>query len=225
MPPDERRERMNAHVRRRVRRDDAVAWSERFLSSLRAMTAAGSAGCGHRALRAPIPAGLVARVRGERPSGSLLLDYDGTLVPLTQRPGGRRAGPEPVLDLLRRLAVSARARPVAVLSGRPRQRHRTLVRRTIPRLWLAAEHGALLRAPGAEEWRAAAERRRHRVERACPAPARAILAKRARVSFDRGEGVLARRGTTGSADPEFGGLDRRTSSSTTLGPACSRGPS
>ena len=145
MPPDRRRERMNAMFDR-IRRDDAVAWSERFLSSLRAITAEDRRDAATERPE-PDPRRLVAAFEGA-PERLLLLDYDGTLVPLTQRPAD--AVPDGALvDLLRRLTASP-GTTVAILSGRPRSDIDRWFG-DIPRLWVAAEHGALLRAPG-EEW-------------------------------------------------------------------------
>jgi trehalose 6-phosphate synthase/phosphatase len=80
----------------------------------------------------------------------LLLDYDGTLVSFAERP--ERAAPPPViLGLLRQLAATSRNR-VALVSGRRREDLESWFG-TIDRLWLVAEHGAILRAPGDSEWK------------------------------------------------------------------------
>ncbi|MDP2959717.1 MAG: trehalose-phosphatase, partial [Longimicrobiales bacterium] len=79
---------------------------------------------------------------------ALLLDFDGTLVPLAARP--ELARPDPALvELLDSLAASP-GLIVAVVSGRGRA---DLERRfeASNALWLAAEHGALLRGDGV--WR------------------------------------------------------------------------
>jgi trehalose 6-phosphate synthase/phosphatase len=146
MPVDRRRERMGAMFER-IRRDDAVAWSERFLASLRAATSDGRPDAATERPE-PDPRRLVASfaAASER---FILLDYDGTLVPLTQRP----ADAEPrgdLVDLLRRLAAVPQT-TVAVVSGRPRSDIERWFGE-LARLWLAAEHGALVRVPG-EAWR------------------------------------------------------------------------
>jgi trehalose 6-phosphate synthase/phosphatase len=146
MPADRRRERMNA-MYERIRRDDAVAWSERFLTSMRAVAADGRQDAA-RERPEPDPRRLVAAF-DRAPERFVLLDYDGTLVPLTQRPAD--AIPDSTLtDLLRRLAAVP-GTTVALVSGRPRSDIDRWFG-DIGDLWLAAEHGALLRAPG-EEWR------------------------------------------------------------------------
>ena len=145
LPADERRARMSA-LRRRVSRNDVFTWSERFLASLRAASAA-------RAERgeetAPLPRAEAAAAFRAARRRLLILDYDGTLVGYTPTPR-QAAPPAELLDLLRRLA----GRPdttVCLLSGRSRA---DLDRwfSGVAGLSLAAEHGALMRPPGGE-WR------------------------------------------------------------------------
>jgi trehalose 6-phosphate synthase/phosphatase len=145
LPAEDRRERMVA-LHRRVTRNNAFAWAERFLAGLRA--AAGS--------RLPAPAGEPVRLPVEAVTcafrecrhGLILLGYDGTLVPLVARPS-QAAPPARLGPLLLRLG-SGRHR-VAIVSGRPRNDLERWFGRTSA-LWLAAEHGALLKRPGASEW-------------------------------------------------------------------------
>ena len=85
-----------------------------------------------------------ARLARHSPVG-LLLDFDGTLVPLAPRP--ELAQPEPALvSLLEALAASP-GLTVAVVSGRGRPDLEQWFGAS-PSLWLAAEHGALLRGDG-----------------------------------------------------------------------------
>ena len=142
MPPERRHERMNAMFDR-IRRDDAVAWSDRFLASLRAATARSRSSIAIDR-PAPDPRRITAAFEAA-PERLLLLDYDGTLVPIAQRPAD--AAPDgAVADRLRRL-VERPATTVALVSGRPRG---DLERwfGAIEGLWLAVEHGALVRPPG-----------------------------------------------------------------------------
>jgi trehalose 6-phosphate synthase/phosphatase len=83
--------------------------------------------------------------------GVLLLAYDGTLVPLASRPS-EAIPPRELISLLQRLQNGGRHR-VAIVSGRSRA---DLERwfGGVEGLWLAAEHGALLRAPTTREWSA-----------------------------------------------------------------------
>jgi trehalose 6-phosphate synthase len=82
------------------------------------------------------------------PSVALLLDLDGTLVPLAPRP--ELARPDPALvGVLGALAESP-GLVVAVVSGRGRADLEDWFEAS-PSLWLAAEHGALLRGDGV--WR------------------------------------------------------------------------
>jgi len=129
----------------RVRRNDAATWSSRFLDALRAAVAA-------RVLATPeAPAERdildAARAAGRR---ALYLDYDGTLVPIAARPADAAPTPE-VRDALRRLAANP-ANRVVLLSGRPAEELESWFG-NIDGLWLVAEHGALIRDPGADAWR------------------------------------------------------------------------
>jgi trehalose 6-phosphate synthase/phosphatase len=74
------------------------------------------------------------------------LDYDGTLVPIVERPGDARPDAE-VLDLLARLA-SAPGHRVAILSGRPVETLAEWI--GLPGLALIGTHGAEWRPPGGE---------------------------------------------------------------------------
>jgi trehalose 6-phosphate synthase len=79
---------------------------------------------------------------------ALLLDFDGTLVPLAARP--ELARPDPVLVRLLDALAASPGLFVAVVSGRSRADLETWFEAS-PSLWLAAEHGALLRGDGV--WR------------------------------------------------------------------------
>src|SRR5690606_14262055 len=115
MPAPERHARME-QMRERVFSSDVHHWVERFLSELEAEPPEGTprsfALSTHDELEA-----LVARFRAAK-SRVLLLDYDGTLVPLEQRP--EQAWPRPELkELLGELARREHTE-VHVVSGRPR---------------------------------------------------------------------------------------------------------
>ncbi|MBI4701430.1 MAG: bifunctional alpha,alpha-trehalose-phosphate synthase (UDP-forming)/trehalose-phosphatase [Deltaproteobacteria bacterium] len=151
MSPEERAARLRA-MRERVRENDVHRWVAAFLDDLglapvpvapNAVEPGGGAGVE-----------LVARLRG---AGELvlLLDYDGTLVPLRPRPD--QAAPDgELLGLLERLS----RRPgtaVHVVSGRDRA---TLERwlGALP-IGLHAEHGLWSRPKGSLTWAAAVELR------------------------------------------------------------------
>jgi len=91
---------------------------------------------------------LVARVR-EASRLALLIDYDGTIVPLNDTP--ELAKPDPALiDLLR--ALSARpATTVHLISGRGRETMEGWLGELPVTLW--AEHGLWRRDPGDRDWR------------------------------------------------------------------------
>jgi trehalose 6-phosphate synthase/phosphatase len=146
MPEDARRERQAALLRR-VRRDTAQAWSERSVDDLRRAVADREQLPGP--LAAPDP-GSLRREFEAAARRAFYLDYDGTLVPLAPRPAD--AVPEPeVARMITALALHPDT-TVALVSGRSAA---DLDRwfGHVDRAWLAAEHGALLRAPGTSEWR------------------------------------------------------------------------
>jgi trehalose 6-phosphate synthase/phosphatase len=139
MRPRERQTRMRA-LRERVRQHDVHEWAERFIADLRApvsprqMTASGDL------------AELVARIR-EQPI-TLLLDYDGTLVPI--RSGPTLAAPDD--DTLALLTTLGRAPRVNVhlVSGRMRETMESWFAGLPIDLW--AEHGLWRRRAGQVGW-------------------------------------------------------------------------
>jgi trehalose 6-phosphate synthase/phosphatase len=152
MPEGERRRRMAA-LFDRVSRGNVFAWGEQFLDGLRRAVAAG--GGMEKAERPPELTGpslddLVAAYRLAK-TRLLLLDYDGTLVGYASRP--EQAVPAPgLIDLLASLARDP-TNSLVVISGRGR----TDLERWfggIEGLWLAAEHGAVVRPAGSAQWQA-----------------------------------------------------------------------
>ncbi|CAN5724319.1 bifunctional alpha,alpha-trehalose-phosphate synthase (UDP-forming)/trehalose-phosphatase [soil metagenome] len=146
MPLEARRERMTA-LYERVRQNDAVAWSERFLGGLRDATDSSRS-----TLRRDRPAPDLGELKvafEEAPHRLLLLDYDGTLVPIAQRP--QDAAPTHEVHGLLRSLLGTPGTSVAVVSGRPRVDMEAWFG-DIEGLWLAVEHGALLREPGSTAW-------------------------------------------------------------------------
>ena len=145
LPEPERRDRQAALLAR-IQRNDAAAWSRRFLETLRSAAA-------ERRRAAPLagpPTSTIvdaARTARER---VFWLDYDGTLVAIAPRPAD--AGPTAAAhDVLRRL-VADPANHVVVLSGRPRGELDGWFG-GIAGLWIVAEHGILLRDPRSRSWR------------------------------------------------------------------------
>jgi trehalose 6-phosphate synthase/phosphatase len=148
LPVERRRERMAA-LHHRVTRNNAFAWAERSIDDLRhAARSRLHAGSG---VPGRLPVGeTTADFRACR-HGVLLLAYDGTLVPLTSPPS-EAVPPADLVSLLLRLRGAGRHR-VAIVSGRSRL---DLERwfGEVEGLWLAAEHGAVLRPPTGREWSA-----------------------------------------------------------------------
>jgi trehalose 6-phosphate synthase/phosphatase len=148
LPPEEQRERMSA-LYRRVVRNSAASWSRRFLERL--SEAASTRARVDPAGPQPLPLEAALEAASEAARRLLVLDYDGTLVPFRDHP--HDAAPHPgLLEALSRLGHRSDDR-IVLLSGRPR---RELERwfGAIAGLWLAAEHGVLLRRPGSLEWEA-----------------------------------------------------------------------
>jgi trehalose 6-phosphate synthase/phosphatase len=144
MPEAEQRERMRA-LRVRVMSQDVHRWVEGFLQALAEQTRPAEAavnGNGSARAESVLPALLSARRL------ILVLDYDGTLVPLARSP--ERAIPDDeLLDLLRRLATRRRTE-VHILSGRTTG----FLDRWFGELpvHLHAEHGSFSRRAGRNRW-------------------------------------------------------------------------
>ena len=127
----------------RVMRNDVFAWAERFLGSLDA--AAGARGAGRRgaARRSAAGRGAGGLPRGRAPRSSCSTT---TARSCPSRRGRRRAARAArCVELLRELA---RGRPPRRDRLRPAARRPRALVRPRPGPWLAAEHGALVRAPG-----------------------------------------------------------------------------
>ncbi len=146
MDADARAERMAA-LHERVVRNDAVAWAEHFIAGLREATSPARMTM-HRDRPTPDPVKMRA-AHDKAESRLILLDYDGTLVPIEQRP--QDASPSPRLIRLLQDLVSSPRTTTVIISGRAR----VDIERwfgDIPGLGLAVEHGALLRESGDAHW-------------------------------------------------------------------------
>jgi trehalose 6-phosphate synthase/phosphatase len=145
MSPEEQRLR-NEPIRERLRAYDSRRWAMHFMSSLGKVKDQQKR-LGSKLLSRELWRGLVQQYRGAR-RPLLLLDYDGTLVPIAPEP--QLAAPDDDLtDLLRRL-VARLPRSVFIISGR----ERTSLERWLGAtgVGLIAEHGAWLRE-GGHDWR------------------------------------------------------------------------
>lgn len=144
MPARERHARMQA-LRRRVRQRDITWWARQLLNGLvrRRPASPTSLDDLERALDA------TARAR----HATLLLDYDGTLVPFVVPPEAALPS-RAVKALLQRLARRPQT-ATWILSGRDRQFLERAVGST--GVGLVAEHGAWMRRPGQKRWRRLAD--------------------------------------------------------------------
>ena len=146
MPLDERRARMRT-LRRRVCAHDVFAWADAFTQALRGARADRS-----RVISRPPEPSLptvLAEARRAKPV-RLLLDYDGTLVPIARSPELALPDDE-LMWLLARLAASPRVE-VDIVSGRPREALERWFGALPLSLW--AEHGLWHRACGTRTWEA-----------------------------------------------------------------------
>jgi len=142
--PESRKLQLMADLFDRIRRHDNRGWSAEFLGALTEMHKLNQ-GSGYASVVEPDTAELTRRLQQCR-RAFFFLDYDGTLVPLADKP--ELATPdEDTLQLLRDMS-SIPNFYVAVASGRDR----AFLERYLPAdLTLICEHGACLREPGKEE--------------------------------------------------------------------------
>jgi trehalose 6-phosphate synthase/phosphatase len=141
MSPAEQESR-NRAIRDRLQQHDASSWARHFLTSLgKVKTQQGRLAT--KQLNSSLQERVVSECRRAQ-HALILLDYDGTLVPIAKRP--ELAAPDPeLLDLLSRLAALPRA-SVFVISGRERASLAGWFAETP--IGIIAEHGAWLREPG-----------------------------------------------------------------------------
>ncbi|HZG50685.1 MAG TPA: bifunctional alpha,alpha-trehalose-phosphate synthase (UDP-forming)/trehalose-phosphatase, partial [Pyrinomonadaceae bacterium] len=146
LPADARRERIRA-LHKRVVRNNVFAWGDRFITNLRE---AASERAEHFSEKPQtLPAGEAVAAFQSAGQRRLLLDYDGTLVPYANRPQDA-VPPKELIELLARLAADP-ATAIAVVSGRSRDDLESWLGE-IRGLWLAAEHGAIMRSPETMSW-------------------------------------------------------------------------
>ncbi len=143
---EERQQRMKA-LNNRVLRNNVFRWGDRFLDSLQ--EAVSERGRYIDTQPRKLPAADIREAYMRASQRLLVLDYEGTLVPLT-KPSKQAASPPVVIQLLTALAAEPH-NCVALMSGRPAE---DLDRwfGAINGIWLAAEHGAELRPPRPSSW-------------------------------------------------------------------------
>ncbi|HZH30447.1 MAG TPA: bifunctional alpha,alpha-trehalose-phosphate synthase (UDP-forming)/trehalose-phosphatase [Pyrinomonadaceae bacterium] len=146
LPAERRRERMSA-LHKRVVRNNVFAWGDRFLANLHEAADARAGNFSEKPQALPVEEATAAFQQAtER---RLLLDYDGTLVPYANRPQDA-VPPAELVALLTRLAAAPKT-AIAVVSGRSRHDLESWFG-GIEGLWLAAEHGAIMRSPETGQW-------------------------------------------------------------------------
>ena len=147
MPVEERRARMRA-LRRRVSAHDVFSWADGFVHELHALRPSEVTAVS----RAPEPPLTVVLAELRRAKNiRLLLDYDGTLVPLARSP--ELAAPDGELLLLLEDLASSPGLQVDIVSGRPRESLEQWVGHLPVSLW--AEHGFWRRQQGSDRWESA----------------------------------------------------------------------
>ncbi|KAJ2083837.1 hypothetical protein H4R24_000489 [Coemansia sp. RSA 988] len=142
MSPEEKRLRYK-EMYQHVMCHDAQYWAATVIQDLRATVLAGQFNAETPALDMP----LFAKCFTESKQRMIMLDYDGTLTPITNIPSQALPPPE-MLKALRTLCANPN-NFVAVISGRDRE-FLDLHLGDIDRLTLSGEHGSLLRTPGGE---------------------------------------------------------------------------
>jgi trehalose 6-phosphate synthase/phosphatase len=142
----ERRERMMA-LYRRVHKNNVFAWGDRFIGNLVAAVQTRD----QQQQDEPVPLDLQQMVSAftEAQARLILLDYDGTLAPFSPLPQNAIPTPE-LISLLERMGEDDQS-VIALISGRSRADLEKWFG-SIANLWLAAEHGAVLRSPLSKEW-------------------------------------------------------------------------
>ena len=145
MPEDERAERQAALLAR-VRRNTAIAWAERSVADIATISKDRIAE--PEIVHEP-PLAALRRDFEAAATRALYVDYDGTLVPFAARPADAVPGAD-VLPIISALADRPNTK-VVIVSGRPAADLERWFGR-LTGIWLAAEHGALTRAPGSSEW-------------------------------------------------------------------------
>lgn len=138
LPEGERRKRM-AGMRRSVLTNTAQRWAEQFIDALASAPGRSGAGTSVANERPPIPA--------PDQHVTVLLDYDGTLVPFAPTPDAAIPD-EPLLELLARLTAGGAA--VQIVSGRPVHFLDSHFGELL--VGLHAEHGLWMRAPASTAW-------------------------------------------------------------------------
>jgi trehalose 6-phosphate synthase/phosphatase len=146
MAPEERRRRMIA-LQDRVHRNNVYAWSEEFLTVLQGAAENRGDSPSDRPAALDISSMLSAYRDARR--RLLLLDYDGTLVGYFDRP--EDAAPPPELLRVLTSLVAVEKNSVMIVSGRRRAELEQWFG-GLQGLWMAAEHGALLRQAGSVQW-------------------------------------------------------------------------
>ncbi|HJR06905.1 MAG TPA: bifunctional alpha,alpha-trehalose-phosphate synthase (UDP-forming)/trehalose-phosphatase [Pyrinomonadaceae bacterium] len=146
LPADARRERIRA-LHKRVLRNNVFAWGDRFITNLREAAGSRAGNFSEKPQALPVEEAVAAFQGAEQ--RRLLLDYDGTLVPYVNRPQDA-VPPAELVELLARLAADP-ATAIAVVSGRSRDDLESWFGE-VKGLWLAAEHGAIMRSPETMRW-------------------------------------------------------------------------
>jgi trehalose 6-phosphate synthase/phosphatase len=143
---EERQLRMKA-LHGRILRNNVFRWGDRFLASLQEAASERRHYLDTQPKRLPLAEIREAYVRANR--RLLILDYDGTLIPLAKQ--AKQGAPPPVvIGLLTALAAGPR-NCVALMSGRPAE-HVDRWFGSIGGIWLVAEDGAELRPPLSSSW-------------------------------------------------------------------------
>lgn len=142
----ERRQRMMA-LYKRVHKNNVFAWGNRFVKNL---STAVKTRCEHpHGQPVALPSDWLVRAFEQAQSRLILLDYDGTLAPYASLPQDAVPAPS-LINLLQRLGQDRKS-ITCIVSGRARVDLEQWFG-GIENIWLAAEHGAIVRSPLTQQW-------------------------------------------------------------------------
>lgn len=144
--PEDEQIRRNELMQIRLKRYDVTKWAHDYVESLMEV----SEMSGHSRKKLMRPAVTERMLDGYKKAKKriIILNYDGTLVPITSSPKKARPGPEQ-LDLLKNLHQSNRT-DIVIISGRAREDLESWLGNTP--INLTAEHGTWIREAMQREW-------------------------------------------------------------------------
>lgn len=146
--PDEEQIRRNKIMQKRLKRYDVTRWANDFVDSLIDISRAS----GHTSKTKLFKPELTQKILDNYRSSNnriVIVNYDGTLVPITDKPEDARPGKE-LLDLLENLNQNDKT-DIVIISGRGKDDLDAWLGQTP--VHLTAEHGTWIREAGENDWK------------------------------------------------------------------------